>query len=121
MPLTPAEIKLAELKASDMIDVLHYFFEEDMYVASGEQAEAKSRLRVSIYQNMYGTTYKYGYESAESRNKRIFDEAMMEPDLPAENIKPFDPVRQPTKGYIPPTQFNPESPTPFGDLDAPLR
>lgn len=104
-----------------MVDVLHYFFEEDMMVTSGEQAEAKTRLRVSIYQSMYGKTYKYGYESAESKNKRIFDEAMMEPDLLTDDIKPFDPIKQPTKGFIPATQFNPDSPAPFGDLDAPLR
>jgi len=114
-------IRLAELEASDMVDVIHYLFEEDMDYTSGEQAESRSKMRTSTYKNMYGITYKYGYESSESKNKRIFDEAMAEPDL-IQDIKPFDPVKNPTKAFMPASDFNPESAQPFGlDLDAPLR
>lgn len=103
-----------------MLDVLHYFFEEDMTYASGEAAEAKSKMRTRVYQTLYSKKYNYGYESAEDKNKRIFEEALAEPDV-VEDIKPFNPKKQPTKGFIPPTQFNPNSENPFGDLDAPLR
>lgn len=114
-------IKLTELEASDMVDVLHYLFEEDMNYTSGEQAEAKSKMRTSIYRTMYETTYKYGYESPESKNQRIFDEAMAEPD-PVEDLKPFDPLKAPTKAFMPATDYNPNAAKPFGmDLDAPLR
>lgn len=104
-----------------MVDVIHYLFEEDMSYASGEQAEAKSKMRTSIYQTMYQTKYKYGYESPESKNKRIFDEAMAEPDL-VDDLKPFDPLKAPPKAFMPASDFDPNAAQPFGlDLDAPLR
>lgn len=114
-------IKLTELDASDMVDVLHFFLEEDMSYASGEQAEAQSKMRSNIYSTMYGTRYKYGYESPESKNKRIFEEALAEPDI-VEDLKPFDPIKPPTKAFMPASNFNPNAAQPFGlDLDAPLR
>jgi hypothetical protein len=103
-----------------MVDVIHYLFEEDMISESGEQAEAKSKMRSSIYKTMYNQTYKYGYESPKDKNQRIFDEALAEPDPILDTVKPFDPKQQPTKAYFPPTSFDPDSPNPFGDLDAPL-
>lgn len=114
-------IHLSSLEASDMVDVIHYLFEEDMTYSSGEEAEARSRMRRNIYQNMYKTTYKYGYESPESKNKRIFDEAMAEPDL-VEDLKPFDPIKPETKAFMPASNFDPNAAQPFGlELDAPLR
>lgn len=114
-------IKLAELEASEMLDIIHFIFEEDMTHSSGEQAEVQSRVRTTLYETMYETKYKYGYESTESRNQRIYDEALEEPDI-VENLKPFDPIKAPTKGFVPATDFNPEAVKPFGSgLDAPLR
>ena len=98
-----------------MVDVLHYFFEEDSRYQSGEEAESVSNLRSSVYRTMYGTTYKYPYTggSSSSSGRRYISDS--DPtnfnDFPSNEVKP----------YIPPTDFNPESSMPFGSaLDSPL-
>ena len=53
-------LKLKEMELADMLDVLHYFFEEDVLVRSSEEAEAKTQIRSVLYKDLYGTTYKYG-------------------------------------------------------------
>jgi hypothetical protein len=41
--------------------------------------------------------------------------------LDLDDVVPVDPLKGPTKSYVPPTDFNPDSIKPFGDvLDAPL-
>jgi len=97
-----------------MVDVLHYFFEEDSRYQSGEEAEAVSNLRSSVYRTMYGTTYKYAYNKGSSSAGRRYvsdNDPTSFDDFPSNEVKP----------YIPPTEFDPESSMPFGAaLDAPL-
>ncbi len=97
-----------------MVDVLHYFFEEDSRYQSGEEAEAVSRLRSSVYSTMYGTTYKYAYSgSSTSAGRQYIADGSPTSfnDFPSNEVKP----------YIPPTEFDPDSSMPFGSaLDAPL-
>ena len=117
-------ISLGELAASDMVDVIHYFFEDDMNFTSGEQAEARSKSREKIYSTMYGRPYKYAIKDTKSQQNQFIDPDTIPfddgPDL--SGIKPFDPVKEPTKSYIPATDFNPESANPFGGtLDAPMK
>ncbi len=88
-----------------MLDVLHYFFEEDSKYSSIEEAESVSALRTTIYGELYGTTYKY---KMKSRNN------------PGNSTSEYSDPNE-LKPYIPPTEFNPESSNPFGSvLDAPI-
>jgi hypothetical protein len=112
-------IDLKELDASDMIDIIHYLFEEDMKVASKEEMDAISEVRKVVYEEFYSTSYflaktssKYSTPNASGN----FSEESFE------TITPFDPnIKNASKKYIPPTQFDPESVKPFGDiLDGPI-
>lgn len=88
-----------------MLDVLHFFFEGDSRYSSAEEAESVSAMRTSLYSEMYKTTYRYGVKSS-SRNK---------------SSNEFSPSTDELKPYIPPTQFDPDSYNPFGQvLDAPI-
>lgn len=107
-----------------MVDVLHYYFEEDLNVPSGEAAEAKSEARSVIYRTLYGSTYKYAMPK--SKASRAYGSASGD-KLPDEgfygeqDLAPFDPEMNVTKPFIPATDFDADSPLPFGrDLDAPL-
>lgn len=108
-------IKLEELEASDMLDVLHYLFEEDLAVVSAEQLDAKNKYRASIYKNFYETEYMYGFSSTSSS----YDYGLNDLDDPV-NMQPS--IKKTTKPYMAPTPFNPDSPNPFGGVlrEAPL-
>lgn len=106
-------LKLAEMDAADMVDVLHYYFEDDLNIVSQEQVAAKSESRSVIYRTLYGTTYKYKVETgvtSSASGSSSYDD-----------LVPFDPSNSVTKPYVPPTDFNPDMEKPFGIvLDAPL-
>lgn len=115
-------LRLGELEASDMVDVLHYFFEEDNNMTSGEQAEAKNKTRTNLYSTMYNRPYKYAYGSAGTTPH--FDTEDVDPGAPTptDDIKPFNPKAQPAKAYVAPTKQTNSSKLPFGDiLDSPLK
>jgi hypothetical protein len=110
-------INLSQMDMSDMLDVMHFYMEEDFSQAStSEQSEAKDKARGLIYKSLYNQTYTFGksskdYQTANSSGEFYEDE----------EIIPVDPLKEPTKSYVPATDFNPESPKPFGDLlDAPI-
>lgn len=110
-------LQLASMNASDMLDVLHYFLEDDMNYSTPEQAEARDRSREAIYENMYSSSYKYGH-TKDSRTSvpKDFDEPVNEEKMP----EPFNPAQKP-KRYVAPTNFDGEAALPFGNvLDAPL-
>ncbi len=108
-------LKLVEMDSADMVDVLHYYFEEDLNLVSQEQVAAKSESRSVIYRTLYGTTYKYrvetgGGSTSTASGSHSFDD-----------LVPFDPSNNVTKPYVPPTDFDPNMSKPFGTvLDAPL-
>jgi len=94
------------MESSDMLDVLHFFFEEDSRYHTGDEAKGVEALRVALYETMYKTTYKYRTGN-NSRNPSAQGFA-------SDSFK--------TKSYIPPTDFDPDSSNPFGAaLEAPLR
>lgn len=107
-----------------MMDVIHYFFEEDMNASTGEQAEARSKTRTQLYQDLYGRPYKYatkGSKSSGTQNMKPEDYETEDGPSMAD-IKPFDPKKEPTKAYFAPTDFDPDSASPFGNsLDAPMK
>jgi hypothetical protein len=89
------------MEASSMLDVLHYFFEEDNNFVSQEHAVITERRRVRLYQHMYGKDYPY---------------VIMESDK--SNLTEDDQLAKP---YLEPTEFDPDSFNPFGNLlDAPM-
>lgn len=96
-------INLPEMELSDMLDVIHYFYEEDLNFSSHEQMQMAEKRRVHIYKEMYLTEYKYQVSAS------------------SDVVEPFDPAGGGTKPYIPPTEFDPDSYNPFGSaLDAPI-
>lgn len=116
-------VKLEELGSSDMIDVLHFMFEEDMFAATGEEAEHKSKIRTTLYKEFYNKRYEYG---SSSNNKSTYANGDLLPPMDEEfyqkDLIPFDPEKKskPTP-YVPVSNFNPDSVLPFGmNIDAPL-
>jgi hypothetical protein len=111
-------LRLADMPAPDMLDVLHYFFEDDLNFSTPEQAEAREKTRSSIYQELYNSTYKYA-----SNGKDFIGEGVDEPEDDSgeeEEINPFT-VKEKAKSFIKPTEFNPEAENPFGKLlDGPM-
>lgn len=100
---------------SDMLDVIHYYFDSDLSdLHSAEHAEAKDESRKMLYEMVYNRKYLFARDKP--NRTPIFDP---EDDVPLD----FDPLAEPkkTKSFVPPTPFNPDSPLPFGSaLDAPL-
>lgn len=89
------------MEMSQMLDVIHYLFEEDARFSSAEEAQAVSEFRATIYGLLYGTTYKYRTKTSSGSVGGASDGG----------VKP----------YIPPTEFDPDMGLPFGStLDAPL-
>lgn len=87
-----------------MLDVVHYFFEQDSRFTTAEEAEALSALRTRVYGSLYETPYNYALKPSRSRGAETasYDDGALKP-------------------YIPPTEFDADSPMPFGDiLDAPI-
>jgi hypothetical protein len=113
------------MEASDMCDVLHYYFEDDLSVSTAEQAEARSESRSVIYGTLYGTSYKYAMnKSSSSRGSSFAADGSSLPDdgfYGDLDVEPFDPTKNVQKPYVPPTELNEDSYLPFGKtLDAPL-
>jgi hypothetical protein len=105
-----------------MLDVLHYFFEDDLNYSTAEQAEARDKMRASLYGQLYNTTYRYSSGANSSRTARNFDvdEEIKPVELKERKVDSFNPAIPP-KPYVAPTPVNVNSAKPFGSvLDAPL-
>lgn len=119
-------VDLAELGMSDMLDVIHYMFEEDMRISSAEVSEAISKSRSILYRDFYNREYNYTVGSS-----NVFPGENIDPplgyDTDYDDIRPVDPVRDSStirrdvKPFIPATNFDPDAVNPFGTtLDGPL-
>jgi hypothetical protein len=115
------------MEASDMLDVLHYFFEEDLFYSSAEQAEGRDRSRVAIYEDFYNSSYAYSVSSTSTAGgqgvTRNFDDYEFISEEEEEKIVPFDPLQKQKalKPFIKPTTVNAAADQPFGDmLDGPI-
>lgn len=111
-------LKLEEMEAADMLDVLHYMFEEDVArLTTAEQSDAVSAMRTTLY-GLYNKPYRYGTKSSGSSSS---GRQYVSGDYDFKTDVPFDPASQAPKPFVPATDFNPESSMPFGSvLDAPL-
>lgn len=108
-----------------MLDVLHYFFEDDLAVSSAEQQDARSNTRSAVYKTLYGTKYKYEVKKSGNGSSNYAADGSTIPSEgfygETEDIAPFDPMNNVTKPYVPATEMDADSPMPFGKvLDAPL-
>jgi len=130
------KIDLANMEGADMLDVLHYYFEQDLVSSSSFESEARVKVRENLYRELYKTEYSYGYllpgnpdtdgdtnnvvklNSASGDRQIPFD---VEPEDNLSDIEPFSPKRKSVKPFVPATNFNGESEVPFGNiLDAPM-
>lgn len=121
-------LNLKEMEASNMVDVVHFLFEEDNTIDSEDFAKSQSALRTAVYSSMYKITYKYPYKSSKGQSSPQYnhsydpsvDLGVMPED---EAVKPFNPreMQPETKAFVPATEFDPTAQNPFsGLLDAPL-
>lgn len=113
------------MEATDMLDVIHYFFEDDLNYSTPEQAEARDKMRSSLYGQLYQTTYKYATGANSSKSQASYKDFDLEPEITPVELKErkvdsFNPA-MPPKPYVAPTPVNANSARPFGSvLDAPL-
>ena len=104
------------MELSDMLDVVHYFYEDDLNYASVEQAQMTDARRITVFKQLYGIDYKYA--SSDSKNKVASNSNF---DYDFDDLAPFDPANKETKPFVPATEMDEFSSNPFGDiLDAPI-
>lgn len=117
-------LDLRTMPANDMVDVLHYLFEDDLSASTAEQAEARSKARVTIYRDLYGYEYKYVVDTGMGSSHPDYNSAEYgapEESQEEEAIVPFSPVKKPVKPFISATPVNAASSKPFGKvLDEPM-
>jgi hypothetical protein len=112
------------MEASEMVDVLHYYFEEDLSVSTAEQQQARSESRSVVYRTLYGKPYKYATPNSGGTSMYSADGSKLPDDGFYSDLSIFDPsedVKKPVKPFVPATDMDADSPLPFGKvLDAPL-
>ena len=50
---------LVEMEASDMMDCLHFLFEEDFTAINEDHAQSRSAIRDHLYTELYGVKYSF--------------------------------------------------------------
>lgn len=92
-----------------MLDVIHYFYEEDFNYSTVEQAQMTDARRIHVFEGLYKTKYQYAAPKSKTTNGE------------EDGVTEFDPDNQAVKPYIPPTEVDPDAYNPFGAvLDAPI-
>lgn len=113
-----------EMEAGDMLDVLHFLFEEDNHYVSEESQTSRSGLRVTMYRDLYGTEYKYAVSTKKtqtSNSSDLYDGADLGYMSDSDASKPFKPKGfEEVKPYVPASDFDPYAERPFDGLDAPM-
>ena len=104
----------------DLLDALHFMFEEDLAPSTAEQQEAREKNRARIYTELYELPeYRWASPkdgSSSSATSRVTTAS----GQPALESSP-ETTELTHKEYIPPTEVDPKAAKPFGDvLDAPL-
>ena len=109
---------------TDLLDALHYMFEDDLAPSTGEQQEARMKNRERIYTQMYGRpSYEWAVESADPEGSSASTSYGQDRDASGRALPslPDAPTELKHKEYIPPTPVDARKAKPFGDiLDAPL-
>lgn len=88
--------RLKRMEMSEMLDVIHVLFEEDLMPTWEHGFEVKNKVRESIYSSMYKTTYRYGDGSSVSGDPEWelggVPESVVDKDAPP---KPYIPPSTP--------------------------
>ena len=103
-------INLKELEVSDMLDVLHYLFEEDAIVTSEAEFDTKNSVRDVVYESIYNRQFAYSMKKSKDFNETNND-YLSEPFDAEGNYIPSK--TNYVKPYVPPTNFDPDSEDPF--------
>lgn len=115
-------LQISELAAVDMLDVLHYFFEKDHTFSTAEEVDAQSALRLSMYSIFYKKQYKHSYTSSNKGYNYSNASGAGNENYAETNVDDPPNEKPPTKPFVPSTDFDPESPAPFGSaLDPPFK
>jgi hypothetical protein len=114
-------LKLKEMEASEMLDVVHFLFEEDNKYVSREEVLSLSAVRKNIYKDLYKTDYKYYIDPADFDGKKTSNGRNYVADSDFVET-PFDPMAPAErKGFTPATELKEDEYLPFGPvLDAPI-
>lgn len=84
-----------------MLDVIHYFLDQDMRYSSPEELQMHDTVRRALFKDLYQRDYVYGSKASTKSDSDFSDT----------EVKP----------YIPPTEIDPDAFNPFGSvLDAPI-
>lgn len=128
-------IQLGSLDACDMVDAIHYLFEQEHEYTSEDHRKQKLTVREHLYRDLYDREVAVQYKEQQSNTSLITPEVPKDFDYGArlkDRIQsdigsdiPFDPKKNqpkpPPKPRIAPTKFNPDAARPFGMLlDPPL-
>lgn len=115
-------LRLAEMEASEMLDVLHYFFEEDHFYVNDDQAQYRPKFRQQMYLTMYSIDYTYNTQDTANDSAIDSLESLENPEESEEEVNPFNPrAKKETKAFLEPTLPLENAQKPFGDiLDMPL-
>ncbi len=110
-----------------MLDVLHYYFEQDTAFLSEDQLRDLTRTRTRLYEMLYERSYSWGASYAAKEPKPSWigtPKTASDHDYDVSGLDPFDPVTEAGfthKPFIPATEAGPDPEDPFnGILDAPL-
>jgi hypothetical protein len=114
-------IKLKEMEASEMLDVIHFLFEEDNTYVSKEDVISNSELRKYLYEGLYNKKYKYYIDPSDfdvtkkSRGRNYVSDSSFDDT-------PFDPLAEGShKGFTPATELKEDEYLPFGPaLEPPI-
>jgi hypothetical protein len=118
-------LRLADMEVSEMLDVIHYFFEEDYRYTSTDQADFKDNFRDVIYKNLYNVEYTYKTKNSQDQDAQYkdFDEQPQDSEnsVEEEPLEPFSPRKKQIKNFIEPSLPTEHSTRPFGlILDEPI-
>jgi hypothetical protein len=113
------------MEASDMLDVIHFFYDEDSRYAGYDQAVVVDKFRDAVFGKLYKTGYKYAVTDALSSTSSTdfsdLDASLDSDFVPDAPIQPFNPRAAETKPFVPPTEVSGDDEQPFGSLlDAPI-
>ena len=110
-------IKLREMEVNDMLDVLHYLFEEDVNFINVEQLDSRNVMRKTLYKRVYNKTYSYGQSTSVSNDSTSYSDMSFD-----DNNSAMSSHSEQIKPYTPPTNFNPDAENPFSGIlrEAPL-
>ena len=113
------------MNASNMMDVVHYIFEQDTVVSSEDELKSQSAVRVAIYRDFYKKKYAYEYKPKSSSGRAYVPDSDLEVMSEEEDLQPFrareEMPQKSTMGEETITPFDPTAQNPFnGILDAPM-